>query len=88
MRLSIKALATTSALVWGGCLFCVGLAHLIVASYGVMFLDVMSSVYPGFHASGTVADLIVGTAYALVDGAVGGAIFGWLYNVFARGTAA
>jgi hypothetical protein len=27
--------------------------------------------------------VIVGTLYALVDGAAGGAIFAWLYNRFA-----
>jgi len=28
-------------------------------------------------------DTLVGTAYALIDGGVGGFIFGWLYNLFA-----
>jgi hypothetical protein len=33
-------------------------------------------------ASGTIPDLVVGVLYALVDGALGGLIFGRLYNRF------
>ena len=83
MRLSISALAATSGVVWGGCLLLVGLVHLVAASYGVPFLDGISSVYPGFHAARTVTDVLIGAAYGLVDGAVAGLLFGWLYNVFA-----
>ena len=41
---------------------------------------VLSSIYPGFHASRTFADVLVGTGYALVDGGAAGLVFGWLYN--------
>jgi hypothetical protein len=27
---------------------------------------------------------MIGTTYALIDGALGGFLFGWLYNLFAR----
>ena len=84
MRLTIKALAVTSALLWGGCMLLLGVGHLIVASYGVAFLDALSSVYPGFHASRTMAGVFVGTVYGLADGAIGGLIFGWLYNALPR----
>jgi len=55
-----------------------------VASHGVAFLDALSSVYPGFHASRTMAGVFVGTVYGLADGAIGGLIFGWLYNALPR----
>ena len=84
MRLSITALATTTAVVWGGILLLVGAAHLIAASYGVAFLDGMSSVYPGFHAARTMKDVVVGTLYGLIDGGLGGLIFGSIYNVVVR----
>jgi hypothetical protein len=84
MKLSIKALAVTSSLLWGGCMLLLGVGHLIVASYGAAFLDAMSSVYPGFHASRTMAGVFVGTVYGLADGAIGGLIFGWLYNALPR----
>jgi hypothetical protein len=84
MKLSIKALAVTTALLWGGCMLLLGVGHLVVASYGVAFLDALSSVYPGFHASRTMAGVFVGTVYGLADGAIGGLIFGWLYNALPR----
>lgn len=83
MRLSTAALATTSAVVWGGCLLLVGLVHLVAASYGVAFLDGISSIYPGFHAARTASDVLIGAAYGVVDGGVAGLLFGWLYNMFA-----
>jgi len=88
MRFSLTALATTTAVVWGACLLIVGVAHLIARSYGVAFLDGMSSVYPGFHAARTAKDVFVGTLYGVFDGAIGGLMFGWVYNVVAgRGPA-
>ncbi|HZT33182.1 MAG TPA: hypothetical protein VFA33_25060 [Bryobacteraceae bacterium] len=82
MRLSVKALAYTCALLWGGCLLTVGLLNLAAPSYGANFLQSMSSVYPGYHATRSFVDVLVGTGYALVDGGIGGLIFAWLYNLF------
>ncbi len=84
MKLSLKALAITFGLLWGGLLLVVGMANLVAPTYGSSFLHGMSSVYPGFHASGRFADVLVGTGYALIDGALAGLVFGWLYNFFAR----
>ena len=55
-------------------------------SYGSAFLQCVSSIYPGFHNSRHFVDVLVGTGYALFDGAVGGALFGWLCNSFSGGT--
>lgn len=83
MRLSVRALTIVSALLWSGAILLVGVLNLASPSYGVGFLQMVSSVYPGFHASRTLGDVLVGTIYALVDGAVCGFLFAWLYNVFA-----
>ena len=83
MRFSLKALAVVAALLWGGGVLLVGLVNLAAPSYGTIFLQCMSSVYPGFHNSRTFIDVLVGTGYALVDGGVAGLLFGWLYNLFA-----
>ena len=89
MKLNLKAFALTAAILWGAAMFLTGLANLIWSGYGVAFLQLMASLYPGYHADGTFVDLIVGVLYALVDGAVAGFVFGWLYNVFAgKATAA
>jgi hypothetical protein len=82
MKLNVKALASTAGILWALALLLVGAANLVWSGYGVAFLRLMASVYPGYHAAGSVGDLIVGTLYALVDGAVCGLVFGWLYNLF------
>ncbi len=83
MRLSTKSLMLTSSLLWGGSLFTMGMINLAVPAYGTEFLRLMSSVYPGYRNSRRVPDILTATGYALVDGAVGGLVFAWLYNRFA-----
>jgi hypothetical protein len=83
MRLSLKALAITSALLWGGCILLTGLVNLASPEYGFSFLQMVSSVYPGYHVTHSIGSVLAGTGYALVDGAFGGLLFGWLYNAFA-----
>ena len=85
MKLSVRALTIVSALLWGGGMLLVGIVNLVSPAYGVAFLQMVSSVYPGFDASRTLGDVLVGTIYALVDGAVCGFLFAWLYNRFADG---
>jgi hypothetical protein len=84
MRLNARALAITSAILWGGSILFVGLINLAAPSYGIAFLEICSSIYPGFHASGSLGDVLAGTGYGVIDGVVGGYLFGWLYNLFVR----
>lgn len=83
MKLNLKALSVTLAILWAGAVFIVGLANLIWPTYGQAFLKMLASIYPGYHATGTFGDTIAGSLYALVDGAIAGLIFGWLYNLIA-----
>jgi len=85
MRLSVKGLALAIGILWGGCIFLVGIVNLISPSYGVAFLQWAGSIYPGFHNSRHFLDTLVGAIYGLVDGGIGGAILALLYNVFAGG---
>jgi len=87
MKVSTKGLAMASGILWGVAMLVMGLANLIWASYGQQFLQTMSSVYPGYHATRSVAEVIVGTLYGFVDGLIGGAVFAWLYNRFATSAA-
>ena len=48
------------------------------------FLQIMASVYFGYHATRSVAEVIIGTLYGGVDGLVAGAVFAWLYNQFVK----
>ncbi len=83
MKLDIKGMAITLGLVWGAAVLLVGIANLIWPNYGQAFLELVASIYPGYTAGAGVGQLIVGTLYGLVDGAVGGAVIAWLYNLFA-----
>lgn len=84
MRLNIVALALAAGLIWGGALFVVASANLIWPDYGRAFLDVVASVYPGYHPGAGMGAVVLGSLYGLVDGAIGGAVFAWLYNLLAR----
>ncbi len=84
MKLSIKALALAMGLVWGGAVLVVGTCFVYSGNYGRAFLEMCASLYPGFHVTQSFASVIVGTLYGLVDGAIGGAIFAWVYNCFAK----
>ena len=79
MRLNLKALATALSICWGAGVFVVGLAHLFWPAYGASFLDLVASIYPGYRVGGF-GSVIVGTLYALLDGAVCGCVIGWIYN--------
>ncbi|MCH6583105.1 MAG: hypothetical protein O7B27_00535 [Gammaproteobacteria bacterium] len=83
MKLDVKGMAITLGLVWGAAVLVVGIANLIWPNYGQAFLELVASIYPGYTAGASVGQLIVGTLYGLVDGAVGGAVIAWLYNLFA-----
>lgn len=80
MKLNVKAAAATSALIWSGSVLIVGVANLVRPQYGREFLQVVSSIYPGYKARRSVSQVAVGAAYAALDGAVGGAFCAWLYN--------
>ena len=84
MKLSVKALTYASAIVWGLAVLAVGIANLLWPPYGAAFLGLVSSIYPGYKAVANVSNILVGTLYALLDGAIGGAMFAWIYNQIAQ----
>tara|TARA_B100001167_G_C16541350_1_gene199125 strand:- start:77 stop:355 length:279 start_codon:yes stop_codon:yes gene_type:complete len=81
MRLDIKTTAITFGLIWGmGAILMTGLANLIWPGYGQAFLDVVSSIYPGYHATASLGQVVAGALYGSLDGLIAGAVFAWLYN--------
>jgi len=83
MKLSMKGLALTLGIVWGGCIFLVGVGNLMWHDYGTALLDLARSIYPGYGKTTGFWGVLVGTLYALLDGAVAGVVIAWLYNRFA-----
>jgi hypothetical protein len=85
MRVSIKAITLSSAILWGFAMLFVGLIHLATHGYGGDFLRLMSSVYPGADTAPTLGRVLLGTVYGFVDGAIAGFLFGLLYSAFTGG---
>ncbi len=80
MKLNLKALALTAAILWAGAILLTGFANMAWPNYGKLFLEILSSIYPGYHVTGSIGSVLVATGYGLLDGAIGGAIFAALYN--------
>jgi len=81
-RLSLKALAISGGVLWGTGILCVGLIHSADPSYGVKFLEMTSSIYPGFHMTGIIGRVALRTIEGFIDGAIIGLVLAWLYNCF------
>lgn len=84
MTFNIRALALACSILWGAAVLLVSLANLIFSGYGQSFLEMMSSCYPGYQATRSIAEVLIVTLYAAADGLIAGAVFGWLYNRLAR----
>jgi len=84
MKFDIKALALAWGILWGGAVLLVALVNLAPCGYGQHFLELLSSCYPGYHATHSFWQIILVTVYAFLDGLIGGLVFGWLYNCFVK----
>lgn len=80
MKLNVKALALASGLIWGLGLF--------ILTWWVMMFDgatgdptLIGKLYRGYSISP--AGSVIGLAWGLADGAIGGGIFALVYNAFA-----
>lgn len=83
MKLSIKGVALAAGILWALAVLITAAANMIWTGYASMFLAMLASIYPGYDPVAGFVPVIVVTLYALVDGIIGGAIFAWLYNLFA-----
>jgi len=79
MRFCVRTAALSFGILWALAFFLVAAGQQVWPTYGVMFLELMDGLYPGY-APGGFGSVILGTAYAVVDGAICGAVFAWLYN--------
>lgn len=76
----VCGVAMACAILWAGGLAFVGLINRFYPGYGTWYLALMDSLYPGYQAMTGLKNLLVGVLYALVDGAICGALFGLIYN--------
>ena len=84
MKLSIQALTIAMALLSAlGFLF-VALMNVLLPPYGGRFLVILTSLYIGYDPMTGPVSIIIGTLYALLGGAVTGALLAWLYNQLVR----
>jgi hypothetical protein len=80
MKLSVKALALSSGIFWGLCLF---LCTLLAVYNGYLYevAHFFEGIYPYYTI--TFMGSVIGLVWGFVDGFIVGLIFGWLYNRFA-----
>ena len=83
MRFNLCAFSITCGIFWSVAILVVALANMLWPGYGNAFLDLVASIYPGYHHDPGIGSILTGTLYGLVDGIIGGAIFAWLYNLLA-----
>ncbi len=78
MKINIKAFGLTCGLLWG--LGVLGLTWWVILFEGSTHdLMLLGHIYRGYDISP--AGSLIGAAYGLVDGGVGGVVLAWLYNV-------
>jgi len=80
----MKALSLSVGVLWGALMLMVGLVNLAVPSYGMDFLRLMSSIYPGADTTATLGRVLLGALYGFVDGAICGLVLGFLYDAFSH----
>jgi hypothetical protein len=84
MKLSLKSMIIAGALLKGLTFLFISLLNVALRPYGGAYLAMLSSLYPFYDPVSGPIDVIVGTFYSLVAGALAGLVFGWLYNFVAE----
>lgn len=84
MKLCVRSMALASAVLWGGMFLGAALLNQFAGDYGAHLLDLGASLYPGYHGPSGYGSVLVVTMYAVIDGAIAGALFAWLYNRFRK----
>ncbi len=80
-RLSPLALGLSIGVIWALSVVFIAILN-ITLGYGVGFISAVGSVYIGYTA--TIMGIIIGAAFALIDGIIGGVLIAWFYNIFSK----
>lgn len=81
MSKNIKKAALTGGIIWGATLFFTTILS-VYTGYGKAFLDVWTSIYPGFNIS--LGGSILGLIYGFLDMFIGIYIIAWVYRQIAK----
>lgn len=85
MKLNAILFGCALSAVWGLIVLLVGISNLIWPGYGVEFLKIVDSIYPGYHyGQWGFGGVVVATLYAVIDGWVVGVVFALFYNLFTK----
>ena len=76
-KLNVKALAIGVGVSWATCMLFAGWASMF--GWGAKLVELMSSVYIGFAP--TFLGGLIGAMWGFIDGAIGGAIVAFVYNM-------
>jgi hypothetical protein len=77
-QIDVKKLAISAGLVWGSGVFFAGLLGAATGTFALEFINSLGSLYLGYSATYTGA--VIGGVWALLDGAIAGALLGFIYN--------
>ncbi len=82
MKLNVIHLGAALAAIWALAALSAGVVNLLSPGYGVEFLKLVDSIYPGYHlGKWGFGGVLVATLYAAIDGFVCGVIIAWVYNL-------
>jgi hypothetical protein len=85
MKFSVIQFGLTLSIIWAVLVLLIGIANLLFPGYGVAFLQIVDSIYPGYHfGKWGFGGVIVSTLYAALDGFIFGMVFAWLYNLLGK----
>ncbi len=80
VKFDVKAFTLTCGITWG--LFVLFLGWAAMLGWGTGFTGALGSLYIGYNA--TFLGSVIGLVWAFFDGAIGGLIFAFVYNAFAK----
>jgi len=85
MRFNVIQLGLTLSIIWAVLVLLIGITNLLFPGYGVAFLQIVDSIYPGYHfGKWGFGGVIVATLYAALDGFILGVLFAWLHNLVGK----
>jgi hypothetical protein len=84
MKLNVPAFALTAGLLWALSILFVQALNALLPPYGGPFLGLLSSIYPYYRPEQGFVTVLLGMVYGFLDGAIGAAVFAWVYNQFAE----